>query len=68
MFLFSQVISDSCDSPSSSVGAVIHQAPLSMGFPRQEYWNGFAISFSRGSSPLRDQTHVSCISRQILYY
>ena len=25
------------------------QAPLSMGFPRQEYWSGFAISF-RGSS------------------
>ena len=21
-------------------GAVAHQAPLSMGFPRQEYWNG----------------------------
>jgi len=26
---------------------VAHQAPLSMGFSRQEYWNGFAISFSR---------------------
>ena len=26
------------------------QAPLSMGFPRQEYWSGFAISSSRGSS------------------
>ena len=21
-------------------GTVAHQAPLSMGFPRQEYWNG----------------------------
>ena len=29
---------------------VAHQAPLSMGFSRQEYWSGFAISFSRGSS------------------
>ena len=31
----------------------------------------FAISYSRGSSQLRDQTHVSCvscISRQILYH
>ena len=27
---------------------VAHQAPLSMGFSRQEYWRG--ISFSRGSS------------------
>ena len=26
-----------------------------------------AISFSRGSSQPRDQTHVSCIGRQILY-
>ena len=31
---------------------VAHQAPLSMGFSRQEYWSGlpFAISSSRGSS------------------
>ena len=71
-----------------------HQAPLSMGFSRQEYWSGVplpsskgwrvteiyigsplgssiheifqtrildwvAISFSRGSSPPRDQTSVS---------
>jgi len=28
----------------------------------------FAISFSRGSSRPRDQTHVSCIGRQILYH
>ena len=27
-----------------------------------------AISFSRGSSQSRDQTHVSCIGRQILYH
>ena len=26
-----------------------------------------AISFSRGSSRLRDQTHVSCMGRRILY-
>ena len=30
---------------------VAHQAPLSMGFPRQEHWNGFAIAFSRGNLP-----------------
>ena len=27
-----------------------------------------AISCSRGSSPPRDQTHVSCIGRQILFF
>ena len=36
---------------------VAHQAPLSMGFPRQEYWGELvAISCSRGSSQSRDQT------------
>ena len=43
------------------------QAPLSMGFPRQEYWSGFSASFSRGSSQPKDRTHVSWIGRQILY-
>ena len=38
---------------------VAHQAPLSVGFSRQEQ---FAIPFSRGSSQPRDQTWVSCIS------
>ena len=27
-----------------------------------------AISFPRGSSPPRDQTHISCIGRQVLYH
>ena len=35
------------------------QAPLSMGFSRQEW---VAISFSRGSPRPRDQTLVSCIA------
>ena len=36
------------------------QAPLSIGFSRQEYWS--AVSFSRGSSQLRDQTSISHIA------
>ena len=40
---------------------VAYQDPPSMGFSRQEYWNGFAISFSRGSSQPREWTQVSCI-------
>ena len=38
---------------------VAYQAPLSIEFARQEYWSGFAISHSRGSSQPRDQTHAS---------
>ena len=37
-----------------------HQAPLSVGFARQEYWSGVAKPSSRGSSRPRDQTHISC--------
>ena len=34
----------------ATLRTVAHQAPLSMEFPRQEFWSGFAISSSRGSS------------------
>ena len=30
---------------------VAHQAPLSMGFSRQEYWSGLPFSYSRGIFP-----------------
>ena len=33
-----------------------------MGFSGQEYWSGFAIPFSRGSSWCRDRTPISCVS------
>ena len=35
--------------PSSFVipWAVAHQAPLSIGFPKQEYWNGLPFDFPR---------------------
>ena len=38
---------------------VVHQAPLSMGSPRQEYSKWVTMSSSRRSSQPRDQTHVS---------
>ena len=41
---------------------VVHQAPLSMRFPRQEYWSGLLYPFSRGFSRPRDQTQVSFIA------
>ena len=43
---------------------------LSMGFSRQQYWSGFAVSNSRGSSWPRDQncsSCISCIGRQIFF-
>ena len=39
---------------------VAQQAPLSMGFCRQEYWSGLSMPSSRGSSWPRDQTHLFC--------
>ena len=38
------------------------QAPLSMEFSRQEYWSRLPFPTLGGSSRLRDQTHVPCIS------
>ena len=35
------------------------QAPLSMGFSGQEYWEWVAMPSSRRSSKPRDQTHIS---------
>ena len=36
------------------------QVPLSMGFPKREYWNGLLWS--------RDWTHISCTGKWILYH
>ena len=47
------------------------QAPLSMGFSRQEYWSRWAMPSSRGSSRPRNRTcvlYISCIGRQVLYH
>ena len=38
--------------------AVVRQAPLSMGFSRQEYWSALL----QGSSQPRDQTQVPCFA------
>ena len=40
---------------------VAHQAPLSMGFSRQEYWSG--LPFSPPGDLPKDGTHVSCLLR-----
>ena len=47
---------------------VAYQPPLSMGFFQARILEWAAISFSRGSSLLKDWTRVSCIGRRILYH
>ena len=49
---------DTCSLPDSSVRGIFQARILE--------WA--AISFSRGSSQPRDQTHVSCTGRQILHH
>ena len=46
---------------------VAHHAPLSMEFSRKRILKWVAIFFRESSQP-RDQTHVSCIGRWILYH
>ena len=43
-------------------GTVAHKAPLSIGFPRQEYWSGLSMPSFRGSSPPSDRALVACIA------
>ena len=42
-----------------------HQAPLSMGLPRQEWWSGLPCPSPGGSSPPRNQALVSCIAGRL---
>ena len=50
----------------SNSWAAACQVPLSMEFSRQEYWKEWvAIPLSRGSSPSRGETWVSCIARGV---
>ena len=41
---------------------VVHQAPLSMGFPSQEYWNGFPFATPRDlSNPGSEHMSPACL-------
>ena len=46
--------------PSATPWIAAHQAPLSMGFSRQEYWSGVPLPSPGESSRPRDRTQVSC--------
>ena len=43
----------------ATLWTIAHQAPLSMGFSRQEYWTGLPCPPPGGSSWSRDRAHVS---------
>ena len=45
----------------ASSWTVAHQAPLSMGFPRQEYWSGLPFCLP-GTFPVGNWTHVSWLA------
>ena len=46
----------------------VHQTPLSMGFPSQEYWSRLPFPSPGESSWLRDWTCISYIGKWILYH
>ena len=60
-------VSHSLVSLFSTPWTVAHQASLSMGFSRQEYWSGWPFT-PPGDLPNRDRAHVSCIGRRGLYH
>ena len=45
---------------------LVCQAPLSLGFSRQEYWSW--LPFSRGSRDRTCISYVSCTDKQVLYH
>ena len=58
----------------ATLWTIAHQAPLSMGFSRQEYWSGL-LYLPPGDLPNPGIKHqgssiiyVSCIGRQVLYH
>ena len=62
LWVFScSVVSDSFETP----WAVAHQVPLSMGFPRQEYWSGLPFP-SPGLLPPRQGLNPSLPSKESL--
>ena len=65
-FSSSCIVAKSCPTLATSWTEAC-QAPLSMGFSRQEYWSGLSFPSPGESSRPMDQTHIYCIGRWILY-
>ena len=50
----------------ATLWTLAHQAPLSIRFPRQEYWSGLPFLPPGESFQPRDRTHISCIVGRLL--
>ena len=63
------VVSLSCVQIFATVWTVACQAPLSTGFPRQEYWSGlpFPPPGDLSNPGIESTSLVSCTGRHILY-
>ena len=60
----------SCVRLCATLWTIAHQAPLSMGFSRQEYWSGLPCP-PRGDLPdpgIKPTSLVSCIGRCVVYH
>ena len=53
---------------SATPGTVAHQAPLSMGFSRQEYWSGYSHYLLQEIFPTQGLNQGFLHYRQILYH
>ena len=55
--------------PFATLWTVARQSPLSMGFPRQEYWSGLPCPPPRDLlDPGIESPYISCTGRQVLYH
>ena len=64
------MLSHSVTSDSVTLWTVACQAPLSMGFSRQEYWRGLPCP-PPGDLPdpgIKPRLYIPCIGRQVLYH
>ena len=59
------LVAQSCLTLCDPMGYIAHQAPLSVGFSRQEYWSG--LPFPSGIFPTQGLNPGLLYWRQILY-
>ena len=64
LILTPSIVFDSFETPCKED----HHAPLSMGFPRQEYWGGLPFPHPGDLPHTGIEDQLSCIGRQILYH
>ena len=60
-------VAQSCPTLCDPMDSSLHQAPLSMGFSRQEYWSGLPFP-SLGNLPTQESNPGLSHCRQMLYH